>query len=231
VQSTIPNQGESVRDNSPARIRPLAPYWLPQQQRRFLDRVLNSLIERKACSICGNKWKSNSQTAYGLDTRGHVVVAGTCCIDKIATLMGYGFFGRCSDFPDDQHELIRELSAREWKIEDRVWFNEHPARSHRARIPFAGEDLRAGTEPGYAPLVLVRQTKPGVWLRLGFDFSAHMVPMPDDDALIHAMFEIAARREPAPSPMTMQAIIATSTRPVVRANEVDGPGRCVEHRS
>jgi hypothetical protein len=192
-------RAESVRDE----IQPLAPYWLPQQQRGFLDRVLNSLIERKACSICGNAWKSNSLTAYGLDTQGHVVVAGTCCIAKIVELMGYGFFGRC-DSPDDQRELMSE--ARDWKIEDWVWFNEHPARSHRARIPFSGEDLRAGTEPGYAPVILVRQIRPGMWERRGFDLDANMVPMPDDEALVHAMFEIAARREPAPT--TMQAFLA-----------------------
>jgi hypothetical protein len=158
--------------------RPLAPYWLPQQQRRFLDRVLNNLIKRGACSICGNAWKSNSHTAYGLDAQSHVVVAGTCCIAKIVELMGYGFFGR-GDSPDDLRELMREHSARDWKIEDRVWFNEHPARSHRARIPFPGEDCLpdAKPSPGCAPINLVRQYQPGARLRRGFDLDANMVPI------------------------------------------------------
>jgi hypothetical protein len=211
-------------------IRPLAPYWLPQQQRQHLDRVLNKLIERGGCSICGSDWQYNSHTAYGLDSSGKVVVAGKCCIDKITTAMGYGFFGRC-DFPDSPtgslressaykrsvREHVRAHSAREWKIEDWVWFGKNPTRSHRARLPFAGEDYLFVTKalPGCAPIVLVRQTKPGTWLRLGFDLSANMLPPPDDEALIHAMFEIAARREPAPT--TMQAIMALRDKYAVPA--------------
>ena len=212
-------------------IRPFAPYWLPQHQRQHLDRVLNKLIERGACSICGGAYPLNSTTAYGLDAQNRVVAAGKCCIDKITTAMGYGFFGRC-DFPDSPtgslressaykrsvREHVRAHSAREWKIEDWAWFGKNPTRSHRARLPFAGEDNLFVTKalPGYAPLVLVRQTRPGTWLRLGFALSASMVPPPDDEALIYAMFEIATGREPAPT--TMQAIMALRNKYAVRSS-------------
>jgi hypothetical protein len=225
-------------------IRPFAPYWLPQQQRQHLDRILNKLVERGACSICGNEWKSNSHTAYGLDSSGKVVVAGKCCIDKITTAMGYGFFGRC-DFPGSPtehgrtgsshqneressadhdaynhsvHEHVRAHSAREWKIKDWAWFGKNPTRSHRALLPFAGEDslFIRKAPPGCAPIVLVRQVRPGTWLRLGFGLGADMVPPPDDEALIHAMFEIAARREPVP--VTMQAFCALRDKYAVRSS-------------
>jgi hypothetical protein len=219
--TSVSGQSESVRDG----IRPLAPYWLPRQQRQHLDRIFNKLIERGTCSICGGAHQSNSHTAYGLDRNGKVAAAGKCCIDKITTLMGYGFFGRC-DFPDSSpdslHEHVRALSAREWKLDDRAWFGKNPARSHRARMPFGSDRYTyvsmpfSKDRPECTPLVLVRQTKPGTWLRLGFDLSADMVPPPDDEALIHAMFEIAAGREPPPT--TMQAIMALRNKYAVRSS-------------
>jgi hypothetical protein len=199
-------------------IRPFAPPWLPQPQRRYLDRILNKLVEREACSICGSDWKLNSHTAYGLDAQNRVVVAGTCCIGKIATILGYGFFGRETDLdeyavncPSSTREhsvrkFVHEHSAREWKTGDRVWFNEHPARSHRARMPFTGEDCLFDTKalPGCAPIVLVRQTRPGTWLQCGFYLNTNLIPVPDDEALIHAIG--ANRRRP---PCRRSALCAT----------------------
>jgi hypothetical protein len=59
---------------------------------------------------------------------------------------------------------------------------------------------------GCAPIVLVRQVKPGTRARCGFYLNTNLIPVPDDEALIHAMFEIASRREPAPA--TMQSFCA-----------------------
>jgi hypothetical protein len=83
-------------------IQSLAPPWLPRQQRRHLDRVLNKLVEREVCSICGSDWKQNSRTAYGLDAQNRVVVAGECCLDQVTVPFGYGFFSerRRYDFLD-----------------------------------------------------------------------------------------------------------------------------------
>jgi hypothetical protein len=233
--ASVSGQSGSVRDD-PARIRtavalkgvglsdeirPLAPYWLPQQQRQHLDRILNKLIERGTCSVCGRAHQSNSHTAYGLDSSGTVVAAGKCCIDKVTTAMGYGFFGYCEfpdSSPDSLHEHVRALSAREWKIDDRTWFEKNPTRSHRARMPFGSDHYTyvSMDRPECAPLVLVRQTSPGTWLRLGFDLSASMVPPPDDEALIHAMFEVASGREPPPA--SMQAMMALRNKYAIRSS-------------
>jgi hypothetical protein len=62
----------------------LAPPWLPRQQRRYLDRILNKLVRREACSICGSQWKHNSRTAYGLDRNGRIVAVGECCLNEVA---------------------------------------------------------------------------------------------------------------------------------------------------
>jgi hypothetical protein len=105
-----------------------------------------------------------------------------------------------------------------WRIDDRTWFEKKPARSHRARMPFAGEDdlFVAKSLPGCTPIVLVRQIKPGMRVRQGFDLSTALLPVPDDEALIHGMFEIAARREPAPS--TMQAFCALRDKYTVHSS-------------
>jgi hypothetical protein len=47
---------------------------------------------------------------------------------------------------------------------------------------------------------------PGVRNRLGYYINTALLPLPDDEAQIHAMFEIATGREPAPT--TMQALCA-----------------------
>ena len=247
-------------------IQSLAPPWLPRQQRRHLDRVLNKLVEREACSICGSGWKHNSRTAYGIDRNGGIVVAGECCLDRVAVPFGRGFFReRKYDFLDQptthkpepdsgSAEVSPEPTARRpetweqidkaialhqkaiaaadkqfegierhgveitgktlsvldhpWKTDDRVWFEENPTRSHRARMPFAGEDSLCGAKslPGCTSFILVRQIKPGTRIRRGFYLNTVLLPVPDDEALIHAMFEIASGREPAPT--TMQAFTA-----------------------
>jgi hypothetical protein len=118
-------------------------------------------------------------------------------------------------------KVLLELDSL-WRIDDRTWFEKNPTRSRRARMPFDGEDFLFVTEalPGCSSLVLVRQIKPGARQRLGFDLTTALLPLPDDEALIHAMFEIASKREPAPT--TMPALNALREKYAVPA--FDGRG-------
>jgi hypothetical protein len=93
-----------------------------------------------------------------------------------------------------------ELAERPWKDDDRIWFERNPKRAHRARLPFPGEaDQEVAEVPaGWALVLLLRQVEPGTRLKAGFYLLADALPVPDDEALIHAMFEIAVGHEPMP---------------------------------
>jgi hypothetical protein len=88
-----------------------------------------------------------------------------------------------------------------WKPDDDNWFRQNPSRSHRVRMPFPNEcDEEAAKAPiGSALIILIRQAKPGARLRAGVYFSVDLLPVPNDEATIHALFEVAMQREPAPS--------------------------------
>jgi hypothetical protein len=87
-----------------------------------------------------------------------------------------------------------------WKEDDRNWFKQNPQRSHRARLPFPDEaDKEAARSPaGHTMVMLVRQVEPGNRLKVNFYLAADELPVPNDEALIHTLFEIAMRREPFP---------------------------------
>ena len=260
-------------------IQPLAPPWLPRQQRRQLDRILNKLVDREACSICGSDWKHNSRTAYGLDRNDKIVVAGECCIDQVVVAFGHGFFSeRKYDFlnppsgasygasrgtpqdaseagsgaspapsparkPETWEEIDEAIALRQraiaaadeqfegiekhgdveltgkalsmldypWKTDDRVWFGKNPRRSHRVRMPFPGEfdELGAKAPAGHALVILVRQVKPGTRARHSFYLNADLLPVPDDEAIAHTLFEVATEREPLPrNGWALNALIA-----------------------
>jgi hypothetical protein len=232
----------------------LAPSWLSQEQRQNLDRVLNKLIARGACTICGSDFPHNSRTAYGFDHDDRVVMVGECCLDLIAIPIGSGFFsarrrkygvgggvgvGFLNQKPLDQQPLNhlpnprrgpvppeiweqfdqavalqhRDITASITQFEkgsdDQTWFEQNPTRSHRARMPFPGEEsLLSGPEipAECTSFILVRQIKPGTRIRRGYYLNTALLPVPDDEAQIYAMFEIATGREPAPT--TMQALCA-----------------------
>src|SRR5262245_57710592 len=65
---------------------------LSRQQRRRLERALRKLFDRNVCSFCGSSFKHNSQTAGGLDAQGNVVLAGECCISRVAKIFARGFY-------------------------------------------------------------------------------------------------------------------------------------------
>jgi hypothetical protein len=233
----------------------LAPSWLPRQQRRRVDRQLHKLLRRGTCSICDHPLKHNTRTASGLDANGNAVVAGECCIDRLAEIFALGFYSsrkydflQSSDAKSDTQptneqilnaialwqEVIADaekhftdverrgggiraseivLLNHPWKTDDRDWFQHNPTRSHRARMPFPGElsgkfgemaklqvaHVRIFNEHAEIQvLMLVRQVAPGSRIRAAITINAGLLPLPDDEAVAHALFEVAARHEAAP---------------------------------
>ena len=87
-----------------------------------------------------------------------------------------------------------------WKDDDRKWFERNPRRAHRVRPPFPGEyDAEAAeTPPGHVLIVLVRQVEPGRRIRSAVSLNAGLLPLPDDEAVAHALFEAALGREAVP---------------------------------
>ena len=85
-----------------------------------------------------------------------------------------------------------------WKNDDRGWFEQNPEPAHRLRMPFPGEadEEAAEVPPGHALIVLLRQVEPGTRLKAGFYLNAGLLPVPDVEAIAHALFEVAARRVP-----------------------------------
>lgn len=87
------------------------------------------------------------------------------------------------------------LQASAWKADDAAWFASHPDRSHRLR-PMA-DDEAATYPPGLVdqPMpenhrfeVVIRQIEPGRRVRLPFGRNVS-VPIPDHEAIIHALFD------------------------------------------
>jgi hypothetical protein len=229
-----------------AKMPDLAPSRLSRQQRRRLTQVLDKLVRRDTCSVCSTPLVHNSRTVYGLNSRGEAVLAGECCFNQVAIILGHGLFSkrkydflnwcRCEpgDSParrleangqideamalyqkaiaaaDKQFEGIerwhggadfsgveRSLLDHPWKTDDRAWFEGNPKRSHRVRMPFTDE-FETKVPAGCALIILVRQVKPGTRVRHGFYLNADMVPVPDNEAIAHALFEVASGREPMP---------------------------------
>src|SRR5262249_61449910 len=75
---------------------------------------------------------------------------------------------------------------------------QHPERAHRARLPFAGEVTpeQLTAPEGHQLLLLLRQVEPGKRIKNGFFISNDLLPVPDVEAVAHALFDIATRREP-----------------------------------
>jgi hypothetical protein len=46
--------------------------------------------------------------------------------------------------------------------------------------------------------MLVRQVQPGARLRAAVPLDANLLPLPDDEAAVHALFEVAMGREALP---------------------------------
>jgi hypothetical protein len=96
-----------------------------------------------------------------------------------------------------------EVNLRDspWKKADCEWFERNPKRAHRMRMLFPGEadEEAAKTPAGYALVVLVRQVAPGLRPRVLFCLDDDLLPLPDDEAVAHALFEVAVGREAVPA--------------------------------
>jgi hypothetical protein len=192
-----------------------APSWLSRQQRRRIDRQLRKLIRPGVCSICSRPFEHNSRTAGGLDAHDNVVLAGECCFGRVVKIFGMGLYSEPNINPTN--EQIADIKRRggvgniacplkvsvdsSWKDDDRAWFKQNRERSHRARMPFPGEfdEGAAKTPAGHVALILVRQVEPGSRIRGAVYLRANWLPLPDDEATIHALFEVAMQHEAMPS--------------------------------
>ena len=190
--------------------RPSDQFALPRQLRRRIQRQLRKLFRRNVCSICGGPFKHNSRTAGGLDAQGNVVLAGECCLGKVAKAFTLGLYSELAESDKVFDDIVRRggdtpipptLNLLDlWKNDDRDWFRRNEQRSHRVRMPFPGEaDEEALDAPaGHALMILLQQTKPGRRIRAAVHASTNLLPLPDDEAAAHALFEVAMGREVAP---------------------------------
>jgi hypothetical protein len=202
----------------------LAPPWLSRAQRRYVDRELRKLIQRDVCSLCGASFRHGGPTATGFDTQNNVALACECCIGRLAEVFAMGLYLPRERSAEafaahiaDTDQLLADIERRggvgdgmriskinfantPWKIDDDNWFRQNPTRSHRVRMPFPGEcdEAVAKAPAGTALIILVRQVKPGTRVRAGNVLGTNFLPVPDDEATIHALFEIAMGREAVP---------------------------------
>jgi hypothetical protein len=110
------------------------------------------------------------------------------------------------------------LGEKAWKTDDAAWFEAHPTRSHRVRPLITGETttllapLRAFKIPdGHEFQVLIRQVKPGVRLRMPF-CKNNEIPVPDIEEVIHALFDIASKRQDANGVISVNEVAALALK-------------------
>jgi hypothetical protein len=155
-----------------------------------------------------------------LNEHGKVVLAGECCVNQVPKIFGtrLELTGEQIAAVSQKVAVNKKLNDAErhgggfgrpvkvnllnslWKDDDRDWFKRNPKRSHRLRTPFPGElDEEAAKVPtGKALFMLVRQVEPGSRLRPHLCLDADLLPLPDDEAVAHALFEVAMEREAMP---------------------------------
>lgn len=94
----------------------------------------------------------------------------------------------------DSQPVSINFCSHPWKEDDRLWFLERPRRAHRVREPFAGE-IQIGEVPaGRVHILIVRQIEPGQRVRQSFFLNQKLMPVPDDEAIAHCLFEVACGR-------------------------------------
>ena len=98
------------------------------------------------------------------------------------------------------------LKPSHWKTDDAAWFAARPDRSHRLR-PLLKDELetlpgaiRTSRLPkGHELQVLVRQVEPGARVRTFFGRNL-AVPIADEEAVIHALFDLVSQRPAGAAP-------------------------------
>jgi hypothetical protein len=203
--------------------------WLSRQQRRHIDRQLPKLVRHGVCSFCGSPFRPGSSKAAGFDAHGKDVLAGECCVNQIDKIFGLGLEltikqSAAASLNAAVNKMLNDaerhggfgrplevnLVNSPWKVDDRDWFERNPKRSHRARAPFPSElDEEAAKVPtGKALLMLVRELEPGSRLRPDLCLDADLLPLPDDEAVAHALFEVAIGREAMPGDRQALRVLA-----------------------
>lgn len=107
-------------------------------------------------------------------------------------------------------------TAGPWKVDDINWFKANPERSHRIRAAFPDERPERAP-PGFRLEALVRQVEPRSRVRTFF-YRREDSLVPDDESVIHALFDLVAERwrDESVAPVLTRDIlkeIATSLRP------------------
>jgi hypothetical protein len=192
---------------------------LSRQQRRRLERALPKLFERNVCSFCGNPFPHASATAGGFDAAGNVVLSGECCVRRVAQIFTVGLaltgeqivaahqkatVGKIRGDAERHGGVGRPPEVNfvdsPWKDDDRDWFERNQKRTHRVRLPFAGEvDEEVASNPaGTVLMMIVRQVKPGYRNRAAVSVDVELLPIPDDEATAYALLEAAMGREQLP---------------------------------
>jgi hypothetical protein len=135
---------------------------------------------------------TNEQIAAGIGAYQAAVAAADRRVDSIERHGGI------------DHITKAVFAEHPWKSDDRDWFEQNSKRSHRLRQPFPGElDELPKPQPESMRLIVVRQVRPGDRVKALISIPAGtLLPLPfneaDDEALTHALFEIAAGHEPMP---------------------------------
>ena len=97
-----------------------------------------------------------------------------------------------------------------WKSDDRKWFEAHPDRSHRVRMPYPNETPKTIIAPaGYELILMLRQVEPGSRVKCGGFLKREILPVPDIEAIAHAFFDLFISSDDQPiSKAQVEALVA-----------------------
>jgi len=152
----------------------------------YSDRKYDFLLPRESKS--NTEPVSNEQIIEAIATCQEVIAATDKRVDDIE---------RCGGIKGTSKVNLLDSP---WKADDSGWFAQNQDRAHRVRMPFPGEGDKevAETPAGHALIILVRQVKPGTRIRAAVTLDVGFLPLPDDEATVHALFEVAMEHEAVP---------------------------------
>jgi hypothetical protein len=179
---------------------------------RQMRRQLQKLSKRNFCSFCARPFPYNSRSVAGLRND---QLAIACeydeCIRKLDKVYAVGVVttqgaidalrrgGVNPSAASRRRKPFIRTQPHDWTENDRRWFETNPTRSHHARLPYPDEPTRPDDSTdvphGYQICVLVRQVEPGIHLTCVIYVQADLLPIPDDEALLHAMFDRQVNEE------------------------------------
>jgi hypothetical protein len=93
-----------------------------------------------------------------------------------------------------------------WKANDAKWFKDNPSRSHRIRAGFPNEPPSQDAPPDHVPLMLIRQVEPGTRVKIPIILHQKDMPVPDNDALLRAIFDVCAKSIPTAQSLATQRL-------------------------